>query len=259
MPNRGRDTVTVSPPTLDRTDFARLDGMLAAPHAPFERRWLMDRFAEGLQIRLLKPPAEGLILFQPGKLAARPITGIGRALVVHDLRVAPGPLAEGGTARLWAVAERFARYYGMAAVLALVGDGPGLVARNRAPGRGWLTLDQGPDETRLVGRILQGPLALPGLPVAWAARGAALGPGVVIQTTGESARLEARARTVVAGLRARGIAARQDRLADAASVQALAVRPAAAYSAVVDGRIAGGPELSVTALARLAAPAHSPS
>jgi len=259
MRNHGRDTVTVSPPTLDRTDFARLDTALGAPHAPFDRNWLMRRFAEGLQIRLLKPPAEGMVLFQPGPLAWRPIKGSRRALVVQDLRVAPGPSAKENTARLWSVAEHFARYYGLAAVLALVGDGPGLVAGNHAPGRGWLTLDRGPDETRLVGRVLHGPMALPGLPVRWAARAAALGPGVVIQTTGESARLDARARCVVAALRARGIAARHDRLADADSVRALAVRPAAAYSAVVHGRMAGGPDVSISELARLAARAQCPS
>jgi hypothetical protein len=240
--------VTVSPPTFDRTEFARVDQALSAPHAPLDRDWLMARFSEGLQIRLLKAPQEGLILFQPGKLAWRPIEGAGRALVVHDLRVAPGPMARDGAARLWSVAEGFARYYGFVAVLALIGPGPGLIAPDLAPRRGWVTLDTAIGEVRLVGHVLQGPVALPHLPPDWAMREAALGPGLVIQTSGESYALEARARDMTRLLSAQNVVARHDRVADADSLRARAVRPAAAYSVVLDGQTIGGPELSVDML-----------
>lgn len=267
MPNRNRDTVTVSPPTFDRTAFARVDAALPASHAPFARDWLMARFAEGLQIRLLKPPFEGLVLFQPGRLAWRPVTGVDRAVVVHDLRVSDGPLARDGAERLWGVVERFATYYGYAAVLALVGDGAGLVAPDRAPGRGWLTMDKGPSGERLVGRILQGPLALPRFPSDWALREAAAGPGLVIQTTGESAALEARAAAMVSALSRYDVAIRHDRLPDADTARARAVRPGAAYSVLLDGHMVGGSDLDAGDLMRLAqaravgasAPDQSPS
>jgi hypothetical protein len=245
MPHRGRDTVTVSPPTFDRTAFARVDAGLPAAHAPLDRDWLMARFAEGLQIRMLKSPYEGLVIFQPGKLAWRPIEGAERALVVHDLRVAPGLLARDGAARLWTVAEGFARYYGLAAVLALVGRGPGLIAPEAAPGRGWLTLDEGPRDVRLVGRILQGPLSLPRLPRDWELRAAALGPGVTIQTTGECTALEDRARVMLSALDALGVPVRHDRPADAETLRARAVRPDAVYSVVIDGELVGGPEVTL--------------
>jgi len=262
MANWDRDTVIVSPPTLDKSAFARVDAALSAPHAPLDRDWLLARFAEGLQIRMLKPPEEGLVLFQPGKLAWRPIERAGRALVVQDLRVAAGPLARDGQARLWSAAEGFARYYGFVAVVALIGPGPGIIARDRAPGRGWMTLDTGPDDLRLVGRVLQGPLVLPHLPTDWEARASALGSGVVIQTTGESTGLEARARDIVERLTAQGVVARHDRLRESGQVRKTAVRPAATYSVIVEGRTAGGPELSVeTILARAMAraPDQSPS
>lgn len=69
MPNHGQDMVTVCPPRLDRTAFGQLDQALIAPHAPYARDWLLARFQEGLQIRLLRPPMQGLVVFQPGKLA----------------------------------------------------------------------------------------------------------------------------------------------------------------------------------------------
>lgn len=253
MPNRSRDTVTVSPPTLDRMQFTRIDAAMPAAHAPFDRDWLVARFAEGLQIRLLKPPHEGLVLFQPGKLAWRPIEGLERAVVVHDLRVAPGPLAREGAARLWGAVEQFAQYYGFALVLALIGEGAGLIAPVDAPGRGWMTLDRGPDRcgARLVGRVLQGPLILPRLPSDWQARAAALGPGLVIQTTGESAALERRAESVVEDLRALGISVRRDRMCDAASARSRAVCPGAAYAVIHEGRYVGGQEMGADALLAL--------
>lgn len=250
MATRSRDTVTVSPPTIDRTAFAAVDAAIPAAHAPFARDWLMARFAEGLQIRLLTPPYEGLVLFQPGRLSWRPLLGAERALVVHDLRVSKGRLAKDGAMRLWAVAESFASYYGFTSVLALIGDGEGLVAAEHAPGRGWMTLDEGPDGSRLVGRILQGPVALPSLPDDWGLRAAGCGAGIVIQTTGESAALEALAERTCDALAPRGVPIRHDRLVDARAVQACAMRPGAAYTVACDGVVIGGAELDAPALLR---------
>lgn len=240
MPNRSRYTVTVSPPTFDRTAFARTDAALPAPHAPYDRAWLMARFAEGLQIRILKPPHEGLVMFQPGRLSWRPIEAVERAVVIHDLRAGEGALRRESVALLWSEVESFARYYGYSAVIALLGDGPGLISRSHAPGRGWITLDTGPGEVRLVGRVLQGPLALPHLPRDWTIRAAATGPGVTIQTTGESAPLERRAERICAALGGSGVAARHERLPDADRARSCAIDPAGAYAVSVEGRHVGG-------------------
>ena len=263
MSHRRRDTVTVSPPSLDRTGFVRTDAALPGPHAPFDRAWLLARFDEGLQVRLLKPPREGVVMFQPGRLAWRPVEGAARAVVVHDLRTGAGPQARENTARLWSAAERFARYYGYPMVLALIGEGPGLVAPERAPGRGWVTVDRGAGGVRLVARILHGPVALPRLPSDWGLRAAALGPGVVIQTTGESRRLERLAAARVSALQRRGRTARHLRLRDADAARNGAIRPAAAYAVACDGRLLGGPEVSLSRMLGLSAdavaPAQSPS
>jgi len=258
MQLRNRDTVTVSPPTFDRTAFARTDAALTAPHAPFDRDWLMARFAEGLEIRMLKPPCEGLVMFQPGRLAWRPIEGAENAVVIHDLRVGAGPLARESVARLWAVVGNFATYYGYAAVLALLGEGPGLISTGVAPGRGWVTLETGPGGVRLVGKVLQGPVALASFPSDWGRRAQALGHGLVIQTTGESLPLEARARDLVAALTARGIPVRHDRLTGAEDVRARALSPGAAYTVACDGHLIGGAELGPEDLLR-AALCQSPS
>ncbi len=250
MSMRNRDTVTVSPPSFDRTAFADTDAALPAPHAPYDRDWLMARFAEGLQIRMLKPPYEGFVMFQPGRLAWRPIEGAERAVVIHDLRVGPGTLARESAARLWSVAGSFARYYGYALVLALLGKGAGLISPGMAPGRGWLTFDEGPCGERLVGQVLQGPLALPCFPRDWVPRAAGVGSGLVIQTTGESRRLEAVARNTVDALSARGVPVRLDRLTDPESVRTRALCPGSAYTVACGGRVIGGAELGPEDLLR---------
>jgi hypothetical protein len=252
MPNHGHELLTVSPPRLERSAFARLDRGLAAPHAPYARDWLLGRFGEGLEIRLLRGDPEGLVLFQPGKLAWRPILGAERAVVVQDLRVATAPQRPAAALALWQAVEEFARYFGYHLLVALIGQGPGLIAPEHGPGQGWLICDDGPEGVRLVGRVLQGPVSLPRLPQDWEARAQAMGPGLVILTSGESVTLEARAEAMVAAIAGRGVSIRHLRFSDAADLRARAIRPGAAYAITCDGRYLGGPELTVEDLFRAA-------
>lgn len=242
MPRHLRDLVTVSPPTFDRTDFARVDRQIAAPQGPLDRAWLMARFAEGLQIRILRDPRPGLVLFQPAPLAWRPIEGAERAIVVHDLRVAAGPGARAAARPLWDGVEDFARFYGFAAILALSGPEQGLIAPGLMPARGWMALDHGPGGARLLAQVLQGPMTLPRFPRDWRARAAALGPGVTIQTTGESTVLEARALCLAAKAAAAGVPVRRVRLSDPRAARQKAVSPGALFSVVRDGRRVAGPD-----------------
>lgn len=252
MPRQLRDLVTVSPPTFDQTRFAAVDRQLCTAHAPYDKSWIMARFEEGLQIRMLPPPASGLVLFQPGRLSWRPIEGLDSALVVHDLRVAADASSRSSAARLWTAVELFARFYGFSTILALMGSPEvphgntqgaahgGLIAPDCAPGRGWITFDRGPLGARLTGRVLTGPVALPRLPRDWRARAAALGPGAVIQTTGESARTEARAAWLIARAASAGVVVRHDRLTTPWEARSRGVSPVAGFAALRDGVLLGG-------------------
>lgn len=252
MLNHGQDMLTVSPPRLDRTAFGRLDTALPAGQAPYDRDWLMARFQEGLQIRLLRAPVEGMVVFQPGKLSWRPILGAERAIVVHDLRVAEGPQSRAAVTRLWEAVEIFAQYFGFPLVVAVIGAEAGLIAPAHGPGRGWHVCDATPCGARLVMKSLHGPVAMPRLPGDWTARAAALGPGLVIVTSGESARLEARAAFLLAQLGPRGVAIRHLRARDATELRACALTPGGAYAVSCNGRYLGGPELDADDLLRAA-------
>ncbi len=243
-----RDLVTVSPPTFDRTSFTWVDRQLSAAHAPYERDWLMGRFEEGLQIRMLHPPEPGIVLFQPGRLSWRPIEGLDDAVVVHDLRVSDGPEARCVARWLWQGVEEFARFYGFSSVLAAMGHEEGLVSPAFAPGRRWMTVDEGPGGARLTARVLHGPIPLPHFPRDWRARAASLGPDPVIQTTGESGATEARAAQLCARAAGAGLQVRRERLTTPELSRHRAVSPGATFSLVVAGERVGGLELSDEAL-----------
>jgi hypothetical protein len=253
-----RDLVTVSPPTFDRTSFSWADRQLSAAHAPYERDWLMARFEEGLQIRMFHPPEPGIVLFQPGRLSWRPIDGLENAIVVHDLRVSDGPNARSVAKRLWDGVEDFARFYGFSSVLAVMGEEEGLISPAFAPGRHWMTVDQGPGGALLTVCVLYGPIELPHFPNDWRARAAELGAGPVIQTTGESGTTEERASRICALADEAGVSICRDRLTTPERARHRAVSPGASFSALIDGVRVGGLELSDEELLA-ALVGHSPS
>lgn len=258
MQRNSRDLLTVSPPTFDRTHFSRADRQLGSANAPYDRAWLMARFEEGLQIRMLPPPMRGIVLFQPGRLSWRPIHGLDNALVVHDMRVESEPTSRAAAGRLWDAVEGFARFYGFAVILAILGPQDGLISPDVAPGCGWTTFDDGPNGSRLAGRVISGPVALPRFPRDWSARAAYLGPGPVIQITEERRHICNRARRLIRQAAARGVHVRLDRLADPAEARARAVTPVANFAAIRDGVLLGGADISdadlLKALIRLPRP-----
>jgi hypothetical protein len=244
MPRSENPLLTVSPQSFDRTAFAALDRALATGHAPYRRDWVMAGFAEGLEIRMLRDPLCGFVMFQPGALCWRPIEGAAQAIVVHDLRIDPEHDLTEGRDLLWSAVEEFALYYGYAAVLAATGTAPGLIAPRVAANRHWVTLDHGPGDARLIGRILQGPLRLPAFPRDWTRRAAACGPGLVLQSTGENTRVEAHLDRVEAVLRARGVPIRRDLLSTPEAARHRAATPGALCSVILDGTRLGGTELT---------------
>ena len=252
MPRRDRALLTVSPPTLNRTAFAKLDADLPETHGPFCRDWLMRQFGQGLEIRMLRDPGMGFVAFQPGRLCWRPIEGVERAMVVHDLRLDRVGDVPRTRDLMWDAVERFARYYGYAAILAITGTEAGLIDPGTVPAKRWITLDHGPGEARLVGRILQGPMALPRLPTDWARRATACGPGLVVQTTAESATVNAHIAKLVSGLSQHGLSLRRDVLADPVTARHRAVSPGTLCSVVLDGQRLGGLDMSVADIVQAA-------
>lgn len=244
MVRQRKELLTVTPPTLERFGFDQIDQALAITGPAMRRDWLLARFQEGLQLRMLRAPDLGLIAFTPGRAAWVPIAGAEEAVVVHDLRVGAQSTAPETVRRLWSAVEEWARFYGFSSVLALSGSALGLIPPDMITGRRYICLDEGPGKTRLMGKVLQGPISLPRIPKDWALRAERLGPGLVVQSTGLSSDLEARAEALLGLARAAGLVARHERLDSAQAARTRAVTPSALFSVVLDGEVIASDGLS---------------
>jgi len=248
-------TITISPPNLARTGFLTLAQELSGAAAPSNRDWLLQRFEEGYQVRMLRPPARGYIEFAPGRASWRALNGADRCVVVQCL-YADGP--EGAADLLWA-AEEWARYYDFAAIMVLVGPHPCLCAPDLVTSAGYSVIDQ-TQCVSLFGKVLQGPLPLPALPQNWAARQAALGPGLVVQCPARSEERLAFARDLVAQGEQLGLCARIGLIETAAAARKAQASPTSPFSVVLNGQAIDDGQLTdfqiLQALRQRAAPGH---
>lgn len=237
MARVSRQTITVSPPNLDRTGFLTLETWLGGSDGPSSRDWLLDRLKDGFQLRMLRDPRRGFIEFAPGRASWWPIEGAEHCVVVQRLRVEPGPGAIEDARVLLREAEDWARYFGFTALLANVDRdaGPGSEAELKA--LGLQVIDEIAEGELLCMHALYGPMALPRLPRNWRLRARSLGRGLVVQDTGHCPDQTQRAETLLARAREAGFPARIDSLTDAASARRQLAAPGTLFCVVLDGQV----------------------
>ena len=237
MARTARQIITVSPPNLDKTGFLPLECRLGGGAGPISRDWLIDRFNDGFQVRMLRAPRRGFIEFAPGRVSWWPIERADDSVVIQRLRVEDE--ADGGDAAviLLREAEDWARFYGFSAVLALSGHGVGPFGEAELQAHGYRVIDETEDGVLLRAHVLQGPTELPHLPRDWTARMSRLGPGLVIQTTGHCPVQDVRAGLLLSWARQAGLSARLDAITTAEDARARLAAPGTLYCAVLDGEI----------------------
>jgi hypothetical protein len=223
--------LTVSPPNLGRTRFLALEQAMTGSTAPTGSDWLLQRFEEGHQVRILRTPERGYIEFAPGRISWRAINGADHCVVVQCLH-ADG--TQGGVDLLQA-AEDWARYFDFFAVMVLAGAGPCLLPSDVAIAAGYSVVGETEEGVSLYGKILQGPVPLPSLPQNWQARRAALGPGLVVQCLARSPERLEFARDLVARANSLGLSARVDLVETALAARNTLVTPASPFSVVLNG------------------------
>lgn len=232
-----RQTITVSPPNLDRTGFLSLDAELDGGAGLSCRDWLVARLRDGFQIRMLRAPRKGFIAFAPGRASWWPMEGAERSVVVQRLWVEAASDPGDAKALLLDEAEQWARYYGFWGILTLVGQGIGLCAGAELHRRGYRVVDETGAGVGLGARILQGPMALPRLPRDWGMRSAALGPGLVIQNAQHCPDQTARATALLSSAREAGLLARLDTIDTADAARRRLAAPGTLFCVALDGEI----------------------
>lgn len=223
--------ITVSPPNLGRSGYLALEQEMRGAAAPSCRKWLLQRFEEGHQVRMLRPPDRGLIEFAPGRASWRALKGADQCVVVQCLH-ANGPKS---AADLLQAAEEWARYYDFAAVMVVAGAHPCLPAPEAVTAAGYSVVGETAGGVSLYGKILQGPVPLPSLPQNWRARWQALGPGLVVQCAARSPERLDFARDLVARGEKLGLPARLDLIETAAAAQKRLASPVSPFSVVLNG------------------------
>lgn len=224
-------TLTVSPPNLERTGYFAMEQALTGRPAPIDRDWLIARFHDGLQIRMLRPPRQGIIEFSSGQASWHPIRGAERSVVVQCLHAAD----EEGAALLIEAAEDWARYFGFSALLVLTGSHPRLQSVETLARQGYRAFGETTDEIGLMGKILHGPILLPTLPKDWQARAKTLGRGAVIQCSARCPRALAFAQDLVSLITENGAAARVDLMKTAQAARERRISAASDFAIALDG------------------------
>lgn len=225
--------ITVSPPNLDRTGYLTLEQGMSGKLGPTSRPWLLERLAEGFQIRMLRPPLRGVIEFAPGKGSWLPIKGGKKCVVVQNLKVEG---AKGGADILLCAAEEWARYYDFSAVVLVTEHAPELTPHIAGQNSGYRLLARADEGASLMGKVLQGPMILPRFPTDLHARKTALGPGLVIQcVTRCEAQLELSWR-LAQKARASGLKARVDQIDTAKDAREKLVSPVSHMAVMLNGK-----------------------
>jgi len=200
-----------------------------------KRDWLMARFEEGLQLRLLGDGERGFIEFMPGAKCWRAIEDAEEFVVIHCLWVVGKSRGQGFARDLLAEADTWARGHGFRGVAALTSRdnwliAPGVLEHHgfRRVGRAgqvfelWAKADGIHDDPRISG--------------GWTQKAAACGPGVTVLRSAQCPYLEDAAAKARAAAEDLGLPFKEILLKTAEDVRRLSPTPYGTYALVKDGQ-----------------------
>ncbi len=201
-----------------------------------KRAWLMDRFAEGLQLRLLGEGERGFIEFMPGAKCWRGIDGAEDFAVIHCLWVVGRSKGRGFAAALLDEVEGWARAEGFRGVAALTGKGNWLISPGVLEHRGYEGIDRAEHGFELSAKCFtRGPL--PRLTGGWHAKAEACGPGLTVLRSAQCPYLEDAAQHARRAAETLGLPFTDRVIETAEDLRALSPSPYGTYALVHDGKL----------------------
>ncbi len=227
--------ITVTPENLDEHGFFCKMSARKSTAWQAKRDWVMARFDEGLQLRLLGDGERGFIEFMPGAKSWRAIDDAEDFVVIHCLWVVGKSRGKRFARELIAEAETWARENGFRGVAALTSRGNWLIAPGVLEHHGYRRVDSCGEGFELQAKA-HGILHFPRLSGAWAQKAEACGPGVTVLRSAQCPYLEdaaAKARTAAEDL---GLSFKEFVLETAEDVRRMSPTPYGTYALVKDGR-----------------------
>lgn len=202
--------------------------------------WLMDRFAEGLVIKILYEGNRsiGFIEYIPGEYAWRAV-GASSYMFITCLWVVGSGKGKGYGHQLIEACEEDARRHGKAGVVTLASDGNWLSGKDIFLRRGYVpAADPIPPFTLLVKRSMS-TSRFPHLPTDWRERAARYPEGATILYADQCPYMPDAVNGAVSIFTERGIRTRIIKLETLEELQVLSPTPYGVFGIVLDGKVLG--------------------
>lgn len=200
-----------------------------------KRDWLMARFDEGLQLRMLGEGERGFIEFMPGAKCWRAIDDAEDYVVIHCLWVVGKSRGKRYARELIAEAETWARENGFRGVAALTSRGNWLIGPGVLEHHGYRRIESCGGKFELQAKA-HGIFHYPKLSGAWAQKAEACGPGVTVLRSAQCPYLEDAAAKARAAAEQLGLAFKDVMLETAEDIRRMSPTPYGTYALVKDGR-----------------------
>jgi GNAT superfamily N-acetyltransferase len=201
-----------------------------------KRAWLLDRFEEGLQLRLLGGGERGFVEFMPGGKSWRAIDDAEDFAVIHCLWVVGKSKGRGYAKALLDEVEAWAHDRGYRGVAALTGSGNWLISPGVLEHRGYACVDRAEHGFELTVKNFAGG-AMPRLSGGWHAKAEACGPGLTVLRSAQCPYLEDAATHARNAAEKLGLPFTDRVIETARDLRALSPSPYGTYALVHDGRL----------------------
>jgi GNAT superfamily N-acetyltransferase len=229
------EIIAVTPDTVQKHGFFCKMSARKTHAWQAKRDWLIARFDEGLELRLLGDKERGFVEFMPGDLAWRAVEDAGDLMLIHCLWVVGKSKGQGHARALLDEVERTARANGFNGLAVLASSGNWLVKPEVFAHFGCETVEEDGPFALMVKRFAPGPT--PRLSGGWAEKAAACGPGLTVLRSAQCPYLEDAAAIVGKLADESGVPFTDVVIESAAELRARMPTPYGTYALVQDGRV----------------------
>ena len=229
--------IPVTPETVGKTGFFCKMSARGKPGYEQKLAWLRDRFAEGLQMRLLGDGERGFVEFIPGAYAWRAIDDADAYMVIHCLWVVGRSKGKGFSNLLLDAVEAHAIQNGFKGVAAVTSSGHWLIDAGILERRGYSAVDTAPPGFSLLVRRFSDDVPAPRFCGDWERKLSARASGLVVYRSGQCPYLDDAAQHARSYAQEAGIPFDDIVLNSAEAVRSLSPTPYGVYAMVLNGRL----------------------
>lgn len=230
------ELISVTPDTLGQHGFFCKMSARKTKAWTDKRDWLLARFEEGLQLRLLGDKERGFIEFIPGAFSWRAIEGAEDLVIIHCLWVVGRSKGKGYARVLLDAAEDWARDNGFRGIGALTSSGNWLIDKKILERRGYKSVDRTAPSFDLMVKAFA-PGVTPHLSGNWAGKAADMGPGLAVMRSAQCPYLEDAAAHARAAADEAGLPFSDRIIASAEEVRALSPTPYGVFALTHEGKL----------------------